>query len=102
MELLAQGRVWMGSQAKERGLIDELGGLDRAFDLVREKAGIPRTERLSLVVYPTKRGLLERLMSRSLESQSPEWLRSFLARWPVTVLRGGAFLRLMPYSIEVR
>jgi hypothetical protein len=41
-------------------------------------------------------------MSRSLESQSPEWLRSFLARWPVKVLRGGAFLRLMPYSIEVR
>jgi protease-4 len=102
MEPLAQGRVWMGSQAKQRGLIDELGGLDRAFDLVREKAGIPRTERLSLVIYPPKRSLVERLMSRSLESQSPEWLRSFLARWPVTVLRGGALLRLMPYSIEVR
>ena len=102
MEPLAQGRVWMGSQAKERGLIDELGGLDRAFELVREKAGIPRTEKLSLVVYPPKRSLLDRLMTRSLESQSPPWLRSFLARWPVTVLRGGAFLRLMPYSIEVR
>ena len=102
MEPLAQGRVWMGSQAKQRGLIDELGGLDRAFDLVREKAGIPRTERISLVVYPPKRSLLDRLMSRSLETRSPEWLRSFLARWPVTVLRGGAFLRLMPYSIEVR
>ena len=88
MEPLAQGRVWMGSQAKERGLIDELGGLDRAFDLVREKAGIPRTEKLSLVVYPPKRSLLDRLMNRSLESQSPEWLRSFLARWPVTVLTG--------------
>ena len=102
VEPLAQGRVWMGSQAKQRGLIDELGGLDRAFDLVREKAGIPRTERLSLVVYPPKRSLLDRLMSRSLESRNPEWLRSFLARWPVTVLRRGAFLRLMPYSIEVR
>lgn len=102
MEPLAQGRVWMGSQAKQRGLIDELGGLDRAFDLVREKAGIPRTEKLSLVIYPPKRSLIDRLMSRSIESRSPEWLRSFLARWPVTVLRGGAFLRLMPYSIEVR
>jgi protease-4 len=102
VEPLAQGRVWMGSQAKQRGLVDELGGLDRAFDLVREKAGIPRTERLSVVVYPPKRSLLDRLMSRSLESRSPEWLRSFLARWPVTVLRRGAFLRLMPYSIEVR
>jgi protease IV len=102
MEPLAQGRVWLGSQAKQRGLIDELGGLDRAFDLVREKAGIPRAEKLSLVIYPPKRSLVERLMSRSIESRSPEWLRSFLARWPVAVLRGGALLRLMPYSIEVR
>jgi protease-4 len=102
IEPLAQGRVWMGSQAKQRGLVDELGGLDRAFELVRQKAGIPRTEKLSLVIYPPARSLFDRLMSRSLESRGPEWLRSFLARWPVTVLRGGAFLRLMPYSIEVR
>jgi protease-4 len=102
IEPLAQGRVWLGSQAKERGLVDDLGGLDRAFDLARDKAGISRAEKITLVVFPPKRSLIERLMNRSMGEQSPEWLRQFLARWPVTVLNQGSFLRLMPYSIEVR
>ncbi len=41
MEALAQGRVWVGAQAKKNGLIDELGGLDRAVELVKERAKIP-------------------------------------------------------------
>ena len=38
---LARGRVWTGADARERGLVDELGGLDLAFDLARKKAGLP-------------------------------------------------------------
>ena len=38
IEDLAQGRAWLGSQAKSRGLVDELGGLDRSLELVKEKA----------------------------------------------------------------
>lgn len=35
---IAQGRVWTGRQAVELGLVDELGGLERAIELAREKA----------------------------------------------------------------
>ena len=38
IEPLAQGRVWLGAQAKENGLVDQLGGLDRAIE-VDEAAG---------------------------------------------------------------
>lgn len=38
---LARGRVWTGADARERGLVDELGGLDTAVELAREKAGLP-------------------------------------------------------------
>jgi len=38
---LARGRVWTGADAHERGLVDELGGLHRAAELVRERAGLP-------------------------------------------------------------
>jgi protease-4 len=31
IDLVAQGRVWSGAQAKERGLVDELGGLEAAL-----------------------------------------------------------------------
>ncbi|MEU6035798.1 signal peptide peptidase SppA [Actinomadura sp. NPDC047616] len=38
---LARGRVWTGADAKDNGLVDELGGLDHALDLARKKAGLP-------------------------------------------------------------
>ena len=40
MDELAQGRVWVGADAHENGLIDELGGLEKALSLAAEKAEI--------------------------------------------------------------
>ena len=37
---VAQGRVWTGTQAKERGLVDELGGIDLAITRARELAKV--------------------------------------------------------------
>ncbi|MFB3776933.1 MAG: signal peptide peptidase SppA [Bryobacteraceae bacterium] len=102
VEPLAQGRVWLGSQAKQNGLVDELGGLDRALELIRQRAQIPRGESVTLVPYPSRRSLLDRLFSRPAQARIPNWLQSFLARWPVESLSRGGFFRLMPYSIQVR
>jgi len=33
---VAEGRIWSGTQGKERGLVDELGGLSRALEVARE------------------------------------------------------------------
>jgi protease-4 len=38
---VARGRVWTGADAHGRGLVDELGGLQRAAALVRKRAGLP-------------------------------------------------------------
>lgn len=38
---VAQGRVWTGAQAKDRGLVDELGGLEQALADARRRAGLP-------------------------------------------------------------
>lgn len=51
-ELSARGRVWSGIAAKERGLIDELGGLARAVVIAREKAGLKPEELHDLAPYP--------------------------------------------------
>ncbi|MFI0357018.1 signal peptide peptidase SppA [Actinomadura sp. 9N407] len=37
---LARGRVWTGADARDNGLVDELGGLDLALDLARKKGGL--------------------------------------------------------------
>jgi protease-4 len=56
---VAQGRVWTGRQARERGLVDELGGLDRAVAIAKSRAGIPADEDVELVTYPPRRTLYE-------------------------------------------
>lgn len=40
VQVVAQGRVWTGAQAKDRGLVDELGGLDAALREARRRAGL--------------------------------------------------------------
>jgi len=102
IEPLAQGRVWMGSQAKARGLVDELGGLDVAIDLVKKKAGIASSEQLSLVVYPPRRSLLEVLMGRAPDSMSESRLKQVFGRAPFQAWIQGGFLRMIPYWVEVR
>jgi protease-4 len=58
---VAQGRVWTGRQARERGLVDELGGLDVAVRIAKERARIPANEDVELVAYPSRRSLIETL-----------------------------------------
>ncbi|MCE2741650.1 MAG: signal peptide peptidase SppA [Sphingobacteriales bacterium] len=38
VEEIAQGRVWSGIDAKKIGLVDELGGLDKAIEIAASKA----------------------------------------------------------------
>jgi protease IV len=37
---IAQGRVWTGADAKERGLVDVMGGIQTALDIAAKKAGL--------------------------------------------------------------
>ncbi len=59
----AEGRVWTGRQALQRGLIDDLGGFERALDVAKEEAGVPSDQDVTLEYYPKKRGLYSLLMS---------------------------------------
>jgi protease-4 len=65
---IAQGRVWTGEQAKQIGLVDEIGGLYKAIDLAKQRARIAADEEVELVVYPPRRSFFEVLAD---EIQSP-------------------------------
>ena len=60
LDKIAQGRVWTGAKAKELGLVDELGGLDRALEIAIEKAGI---DAYTVMAYPAKASFWETLMN---------------------------------------
>ena len=102
IEPLSQGRVWLGSQAKANGLIDELGGLDRAIEIVKAKAKIPKTERVMLVAYPPKRSIFDIMFGQQPEGAIESRLRGVLKRWQVGLWSRGGMMRLMPYTIDVR
>ncbi len=69
IDKVAQGRVWTGRQAQQLGLVDDLGGLDRALMLAKERAGISLDEEIELIFYPRQKNLFE-LVSASLAGGS--------------------------------
>ncbi|EGF58482.1 signal peptide peptidase SppA [Bacteroides fluxus] len=60
LDKIAQGRVWTGSTAKELGLVDELGGLDKAVEIAIAKSGV---DAYTVMSYPKKESFLESLMN---------------------------------------
>jgi protease-4 len=53
VEGIAGGRVWTGAAAQKVGLVDELGGLDRALEIARQQARIGAGETVGIDFYPT-------------------------------------------------
>jgi protease-4 len=102
IEPLAQGRVWLGSQAKPRDLVDEIGGLDKAIEMVKQKARIPAGERVSLTIYPGRRSLLDLVLKKSQEDMMEAKLAQVLGRMPFHAWLRGGYLRMMPFWVVVR
>ena len=83
IEKIAEGRVWTGETAKELGLVDELGGIDKALDIAVAKVGI---EGYTVVSYPEKQDFLSSLLdtkptnyveSQLLKSKLGEYYQQF-------------------------
>jgi protease-4 len=103
VDAVAQGRVWSGTEALENGLVDRVGGLDVALTVAKEKAKIPATQEVHLVVLPEKKGFLETLLERQeegLEAALPADIRGLL-RW-ATVMRHGQPMARLPFELSVR
>ena len=83
VDALARGRVWTGQQAFDHGLVDALGGLRSALDLVKVEIGADSETDVVLVPYPTPSSLFDTVIdSLSTQSQSKvaEWLMPLNAR----------------------
>lgn len=102
IDSISQGRVWLGEQAKQNGLVDDLGGLDRAVQLVKERAKIPASEQITLVTYPPRRSILDLLLNRSSETELESRVSALLGKLPIHALTQGGIMRLMPFTIEVK
>ena len=103
---VAQGRVWLGSQALEVNLVDELGGFDRAIELAKEKAGIGAAEDVQLIPYPKPKRLVDILLENDAFARAPAlpaFLRERLGSasvWPA--LAEGGMLAVSPFALTIQ
>ncbi|MFZ0886355.1 MAG: signal peptide peptidase SppA [Candidatus Acidiferrales bacterium] len=101
VEKVAKGRVWSGSQAKQLGLVDELGGLDRAIEVAKELSGIPASESVRIVRYPVEKSFFEQLLEREKDNNMSESaslesvLRHIVSQMEPVQAR-------MPYELHIR
>jgi protease-4 len=108
IDAIAQGRVWTGAQARERGLVDALGGLDTAIAIAKQRAKIPADEDVEIVTYSPRRSFYEALTG-SFRGESRVGLWSLLSRGgdaralldataAARLFRRGEPLALMPFA----
>src|SRR3984893_14149524 len=62
---IAKGRIWSGQDAKNLGLVDELGGYDVALRLAKKAINVSEGEEVKVVVYPRPKSLIEGIMQRN-------------------------------------
>lgn len=84
VDSVAGGRVWSGRRALDHGLVDELGGYERALAVAAEQAGLSGTPRVR--TYQPRPGFYERVLQRAFETSSARPMLSLRALGPVADL----------------
>jgi len=72
VDKIGKGRVWSGTQAKELGLVDELGGIDTAIRVAKGLAHISAAERVRIVRFPEEKTFLQQFFERQREMTTDE------------------------------
>jgi protease-4 len=67
VDKIGKGRVWSGAQAKDLGLVDELGGTDTAIDVAKQLAHIPAANSVRIVRLPEEKTFFQQLFERQKE-----------------------------------
>jgi len=107
---IAQGRVWPGTKAKEIGLVDDLGGLDRALAAAAKLGGV---EKYRTTEFPrTQTGLQQLIDKLSNKKDRDEEVKAWLIRtemddmYPIyktmrDIRKGQGIQARLPYDIII-
>src|SRR6201988_186122 len=115
VDSVGQGRVWTGAQAKDRGLVDEYGGLDKAIEVAKQLANIPADKGVERVILPYPRTFLMGLFGgsdstdmqvqqqRAVFAAMPEDARRALRYMQLMdKMKNGESMFLMPFDLRVK
>ncbi len=116
IDSIAQGRVWTGGQAKDRGLVDDFGGLDKAIEVAKQLARIPADKGVERVILPYPTTFLQELLNGGGENSNTEIekQRAVYAALPedarralrymqmMEKMKNGDTMLVMPFDIRVK
>jgi len=115
VDSVGQGRVWTGFQGKERGLVDEFGGLDRAVEVAKDLAKMPKDKGVQRVILPYPRTFLQELLSQGDESHvKMKQQEAVMAALPddarravrymalLDRMKSGESMLLMPFDLQIK
>jgi protease IV len=77
LKSIASGRVWTGTQAKENGLVDVLGGIDVAINIAAKKAKLKEGD-YRVKYLPIKKSSFETIMEKFGNDQEESKLKAYL------------------------
>ena len=111
---LGRGRVWTGKQAKENGLVDEIGGLEKAIEIAKKLAKLSSDEDVKRIAFPKPRSLFSnyfgsqdntfnRAKQKELIKAIPKNMRRAIRHaHMLDQMRQGDAMMLMPYELEIK
>lgn len=116
VDAIGQGHVWTGTQGKERGLVDEIGGLEKAIEIAKNLANLPADKDVKRVVFPAPRPFLETLFESSGNSEAKvkqqkeavinampkEMQRAFRLASVFEQLSRGDAIMMLPFDLEIK
>jgi protease-4 len=108
VDSIGEGRVFTGRQALANGLVDELGGLNRALTIAMEQAGLPPDAEIEIIAYPQCcrglfTGMIQSVLSRAANSLPIAALRDSRAAEGaqlLELLEDEHYVYMMPYVID--
>jgi len=114
LDEIALGRVWSGKEAKENGLIDEIGGLHDAINISKESIGITNDSDVDIIEYPEVKEFnlfnffvneeeKSEITDIDLENLFPEEISNELKTLNIIpVIMNDDIQLLVPYNVEIK
>ncbi|HRH45458.1 MAG TPA: signal peptide peptidase SppA, partial [Pyrinomonadaceae bacterium] len=117
VDAIGQGHVWTGTQGKEKGIVDEIGGMEKAIEIAKQLAGLPADKDVKRVVLPAPRPFFETLFDDSGDSEAKakakqqEALISVMPKEMQRALRFAAIfdqmnrgeaIMMLPFDLEIK